>query len=54
MTKGRWLRTWLGVTLMVLGTGLSGNVAALADPEGPWTPSLQQVDAALARKAKRH
>ncbi len=50
MTKGWYLRAWVGVTLTVLGTTVAGNVAALADPEGPWTPSIQQVDAALARK----
>jgi hypothetical protein len=50
MTKERWLRTSIGVTLTILGTGLAGNVAALADPDGPWTASIQQVDAALARK----
>jgi hypothetical protein len=50
MSKGRWVRTWIGVTLTILGTGLAGNVAALADPEGPWAASIQQVDAALARK----
>jgi hypothetical protein len=25
-------------------------VAALADPEGPWSPAIRQVDVALARK----
>ena len=50
MSKGRCLRTWIGATLTVLGTGLTGNVA-LAEPiEGPWTPAIHQVDAALARK----
>lgn len=50
MSKGRCLRTWIGTALTVLGIGVAGNVAALAEPEGPWTPSVQQVDAALARK----
>jgi hypothetical protein len=50
MNKGRWLRRWIGATLTILGTGLAGNVPALADPEGPWTASIQQVDAALARR----
>ena len=35
---------------MVVGSLLAGNVAALADPDGPWTPGIRQVDGALARK----
>ena len=50
MTRGRWLRTGIGVVLVVAGTALAGNVAALADSEGPWTTAIRQVDVALARK----
>ena len=44
------LRTALRAGLVILGTLLVGNVAALADPEGPWSPAVLQADAALARK----
>lgn len=50
MSGRRSLRTGVGAGLVVLGTLLAGNVAALADPDGPWTPAMQQVDAALTRK----
>ena len=50
MTKGRYLRTGVGVALVVVGTAVAGNMAALANPEGPWTAPIQRVDAALARK----
>jgi hypothetical protein len=50
MSDGRWLRTGIGASLTFLGTAVAGNVAAIAEPDGPWTASIQQVDAALARK----
>jgi hypothetical protein len=33
-----------------MGAALAGNATALANPEGPWTPAIQQVETALARK----
>jgi hypothetical protein len=50
MTSGRHLRSALAVALTILGAVLAGNVAALATPEDPWTPAIQRVDAALAKK----
>jgi hypothetical protein len=50
MTRGRHLRSALAVALTILGAALAGNVAALATPDNPWTPAIQQVDTALARK----
>ena len=49
MSGRRYLRIGVGAGLMV-GTMLAGNVAAVVDPDGPWTPAIQQVDTALARK----
>jgi hypothetical protein len=50
MNERRHLRTGLAVGLVLVGTTLAGKVAAVADPDGPWSPAVQQVDAALARK----
>ena len=50
MNRGRYLRRGVGVALAVVGTALAGNATVLANPDGPWTPAIQQVDAALARK----
>jgi hypothetical protein len=50
MTRGGYLRTGVGVALAIGGAALGGNAVALADVDGPWTPAIQQVDAALARK----
>jgi hypothetical protein len=50
MIEGRKLRSGLAVCLAILGVSMAGNVAALATPEDPWAPAIQQVDAALARK----
>lgn len=50
MNGRQYLRRGVGVGLVVVGTLLAGNVAALADPDGPWTPGIRQVDDALARK----
>jgi hypothetical protein len=50
MNRRRSLRTGLAVGLLVAGSLLTGEVAALADPEGPWSPAIRQVDVALARK----
>jgi hypothetical protein len=50
MDGRRYLRSGVAAGLVLAGTMLSGNVAAVADPDGPWTPAIQQVDVALARK----
>jgi len=50
MSGRRCLRTGVRVGLVILGTLLAGNVGALADPDGPWSPAILQADAALARK----
>jgi hypothetical protein len=50
MTRGRYLRLGLAVSFTVLGAALAGNAAALATPDSPWAPAIQQVDAALTRK----
>jgi hypothetical protein len=50
MTRGRYLQSGLTACLAVLGIAFAGNVAALATPGDPWTPAIQQVDTALARK----
>jgi hypothetical protein len=50
MTRERYLQSGLTACLAVLGIALAGNVAALATPDDPWTPAIQQVDTALARK----
>lgn len=51
MNGRQYLRTGVGAGLMVVGTTLlAGHVAAVADPDDPWNPAIQQVDAALARK----
>jgi hypothetical protein len=50
MDGRRYLRSGVAAGLVLAGTILAGNVAAVADPDGPWTPAIQQVDAALARK----
>ena len=50
MGRGRYLRTGLAVFLTALSIGAGGNIAALATPDSPWTPALQQGDTALARK----
>jgi hypothetical protein len=49
MNAPRYLRRGVAVGLVALGTLVAGNVAAVADPDGPWTPAIQQVDGALAR-----
>jgi hypothetical protein len=36
--------------LVIVGILLAGSVVALANPDGPWTPAIQQADGALARK----
>lgn len=50
MTKGSRRRSVVTMSLVILGVGLAGNVAALATSDGPWSPAIQQVDTALARK----
>ena len=51
MSRRRNLRVGVGTVLVLVGTMLAGNVAAVAEPpDGPWAPAMQQVDAALARK----
>jgi hypothetical protein len=50
MSGRRHLRIGVGAGLVIAGTMLAGNVAAVAEPDGPWAPAIQQVDAALARK----
>src|SRR5262249_61183579 len=50
MTRRQYLRSGLAGTLVILGVALAGNVAAVAVPEDPWAPAIQQVDKALARK----
>ena len=50
MTGRRDLKTGLGAALVIAGVVLAGNATALADINGPWTPSAQQVETALARK----
>ena len=50
MSGRRYLRIGMGAGLVIAGTLLAGNVAAVADPDGPWAPAIHQVDAALARK----
>jgi hypothetical protein len=44
------VRNGIRAGLVIVGTLLAGNVAALADPDGPWTSAIHQADAALARK----
>jgi hypothetical protein len=48
MKRERYLRAGLAGCLAFLA--LAGNVAALATPDTPWSPAIQQVDSALARK----
>ena len=50
MTRGRYLRSALAVSLTLVVVGLAGNAAALATADDPWAPAIQQVDTALARK----
>jgi len=48
MKTTRYLRTVVAGCLAFLA--LAGNVAAVAAPDDPWSPAIQQVDNALARK----
>ena len=50
MTRRRYLRSGLAVSLMLAAAALAGNAAALATSDDPWAPAIQQVDSALARK----
>jgi hypothetical protein len=49
MARGRYLRSGLAVSIMLVAVGLAGNAAALATADDPWAPAIQQVDSALAR-----
>jgi hypothetical protein len=50
MSRRWYLRSGLAVALMIVGVALAGNVAAVAVPDDPWAPAIEQVDKALARK----
>jgi hypothetical protein len=48
--RRRYLRAGVAAGVVTVATILAGNVAAVADPDGPWTPAIRQVDTALGRK----
>ena len=51
MTLGWHLRVKVAAILMTLGTALAGHAAVGApDASDPWTPAIERVDSALARK----
>jgi hypothetical protein len=50
MSMGRDIRFGIAVVVTLLGMAVTGRAAALATPDSPWTPAIEQVDAALARK----
>ena len=50
MTRGRYLRSGVAITLAAVVMTTAGSVAALATPDSPWALAIRQVDTALARK----
>ena len=50
MSRGRFLRSGVAITLVALVMTTAGSVAALATPDSPWAPAIRRVDTALARK----
>jgi hypothetical protein len=50
MIGERSLRMAVGTRLLAVVATLAPVGAALADPEGPWTPAIRQVETALARR----